>query len=171
MVPEEQTPAEQVEEEYTERLAEYEHARERLERSLRKMHKLGKYPGPPKAIRFHLPDEREGRVHKFELGADKKKVEMYISTGRYTDDSLGEIFLVSGKEGTLVSGMMDSFATLFSIALQYGVPVDHLIEKFKFTRFEPEGMVPGPIRNATSLVDYISKWLELKFCPKEEFEK
>ena len=130
------------------------------------MHKIGKYPGPPQAIRFHLPDERDGRTHKFELGSDKKKVEMYLTTGRYTDNGLGEIFLVAGKEGTLVSGMMDSFATLFSIALQYGVPVEHLIEKFKFVRFEPEGIVPGPIRSATSLVDYIAKWLEIRFLNK-----
>lgn len=162
-IPVEPDPNQIIREEFEERLQEFTHSQEKLTSSLRKMHRIGEYPSPPKSVRFSLPDEREGRTHKFELGAGDKKVEMYVSTGRYTDDGLGEIFMVAGKEGSLVSGMMDSFATMFSIALQHGVPIEHLIEKLKFTRFEPEGMVPGPVRNATSIVDYIAKWLELRF--------
>jgi ribonucleoside-diphosphate reductase alpha chain len=70
--------------------------------------------------------------------------------------------------GSFVSGMMDAFATVFSIALQYGVPLQKLIDKFKFTRFEPEGMVPGPVRNATSVVDYVVKWLELRYTQDDQ---
>ena len=89
---------------------------------------------------------------------------MYIQTGMYTEErGVGEIFLEASKEGSFVSGMVDAFATVFSIALQHGIPLPRLVEKFKHTRFEPDGMLLGPVRNASSVVDYVAQWLELRY--------
>jgi len=119
----------------------------------------------PQPYRRRLPDERKAITHKFNVGGH----EGYITVGMYEDGSPGEIFLVMAKEGTVVSGLVDSFATAISMAFQYGVPLKVLIDKFSHTRFEPSGMTTNKeIPFAKSIVDYIFRWLASKFLAKEE---
>ena len=111
-------------------------------------------------IRSRLPDERRAITHKFDISGH----EGYITAGMYEDDSLGEIFITMAKKGSVISGLMDSFATSISIALQHGVPLEILVRKFSHTRFEPAGVTRNPkIPIAKSVMDYIFRWLELKF--------
>ncbi|MFQ6112948.1 MAG: vitamin B12-dependent ribonucleotide reductase [bacterium] len=118
-----------------------------------------------KPLRRRLPDERRSITHKFSIAGH----EGYITVGMYEDGSPGEIFIVMAKEGSVVSGLMDSFATAISLALQYGVPLKVLVNKFTHTRFEPSGFTNNPqIPIAKSITDYIFRWLALKFLPKEE---
>jgi len=117
------------------------------------------------AVRHRLPVERQAITHKFEIGGH----EGYITVGTYEDGSPGEIFLVMAKEGSAVSGLMDSFATSVSIALQYGVPLKVLVNKFIHTRFEPSGWTKNrQIPHAKSVMDYIFRWLASKFLSQEE---
>jgi ribonucleoside-diphosphate reductase alpha chain len=118
-----------------------------------------------KPYRRRLPDERKAITHKFSIGGH----EGYITAGMYEDGSPGEIFIVMAKEGSAVSGLMDAFATAISMALQYGVPLKVLCNKFTHSRFEPSGFTNNPrIPFAKSIMDYIFRWLALKFLPKEE---
>jgi ribonucleoside-diphosphate reductase alpha chain len=120
-----------------------------------------------KPSRIKLPDERRSITHKFQIANQ----EGYITVGLYEDGMPGEIFMVMSKEGSVVSGLMDSFATSISIALQYGVPLKVLVSKFIHARFEPSGVTNNPeIRMAKSISDYIFKWLALKFLPEEDWE-
>jgi ribonucleoside-diphosphate reductase alpha chain len=114
---------------------------------------------PPK--RRRMPRERQSITHKFSIGGH----EGYITAGMYDDGTVGEIFLTDiGKEGSTLRGMMNSFATAISIALQYGVPLETLVEKFSYMRFEPEGMTSNPeIPFAKSMPDYIMRWLASRF--------
>ncbi len=115
----------------------------------------------PRPFRERLPDERRSITHKFRVGDQ----EGYITVGLYDDGRPGEIFVKINKEGSTVSGLMDAVALLTSVTLQYGVPVEDLARKLKNTRFEPYGPTGNPqIPWATSLVDYIFHWLELKFA-------
>jgi ribonucleoside-diphosphate reductase alpha chain len=116
--------------------------------------------GPPMANRYKLPDERASFTHKFSIGGH----EGYITVGMYEDGSPGEIFVRMAKEGSVIAGLMDSFATSVSLALQHGVPLHLLIEKFKGTRFEPSGFTGNQeIPIATSIMDYLFRWLALRF--------
>ncbi len=116
--------------------------------------------GPPMANRYKLPDERAAFTHKFSIGVHKG----YITVGMYEDQSPGEIFVRMAKEGSVVAGLMDSFATAISLALQHGVPLHVLIEKFKGTRFEPSGFTGNQeIPIATSIMDYLFRWLAIRF--------
>jgi ribonucleoside-diphosphate reductase alpha chain len=118
----------------------------------------------PTAVRRKLPDERESITHKFSIGGH----EGYITVGKYEDGSPGEIFITMAKEGSTISGLMDSFATMTSLALQHGVPLQLLVDKFTHTRFEPSGFTKNPeIPMAKSIMDYIFKWLAIKFLPRE----
>ena len=118
-----------------------------------------------KSVRRRLGDERPSITHKFSISGH----EGYITVGMYEDGQPGEIFIVMSKEGTVVSGLMDSFATAISLALQYGVPLRVLVEKFSFTRFEPSGFTNNrEIPIAKSVMDYIFRWLSLKFLPKDD---
>src|SRR5437764_1114397 len=120
---------------------------------------------PPRAIRHKLPDERHSFTHKFEVGGH----EGYITVGMYDDGSPGEIFIRMAKEGSTVSGLMDSFATAVSLALQHGVPLKVLCEKFAHTRFEPSGWSKTPeIGFAKSIMDYIFRWLHLRFLTGQQ---
>jgi ribonucleoside-diphosphate reductase alpha chain len=114
---------------------------------------------PPR--RRRMPQTRQSITHKFSIGGH----EGYITAGTYEDGTLGEIFLTDiGKEGSTLRGMMNSFATAISIALQYGVPLETLVEKFSFMRFEPEGITQNPeIPFAKSMPDYIMRWLASRF--------
>jgi ribonucleoside-diphosphate reductase alpha chain len=119
----------------------------------------------PAAVRRKLPDERESITHKFSIGGH----EGYITVGKYEDGAPGEIFITMAKEGSTISGLMDSFATMTSLSLQHGVPLQLLVDKFTHTRFEPSGFTKNPeIPMAKSVMDYIFKWLAIKFLPREE---
>ncbi|QSQ16289.1 vitamin B12-dependent ribonucleotide reductase [Myxococcus landrumensis] len=122
----------------------------------------------PRAVRRRLPDERRSITHKFSIGGH----EGYLTVGMYEDGTPGELFIVMAKEGSVVSGLMDSFATSISLALQYGVPLKVMVDKLSHTRFEPSGFTGNPaIPIAKSITDYIFRWLELKFMPREETEE
>ena len=117
-----------------------------------------------KLRRRRLPDERRAITHKFAVGNH----EGYITAGLYDDGTPGELFITMSKEGSVISGLMDSFATSISIGLQYGVPLEVLVNKFVHMRFEPSGYTNNPqIRIAKSITDYIFRWLALKFLPRE----
>jgi ribonucleoside-diphosphate reductase alpha chain len=118
-----------------------------------------------KPFRRKLPDERKSITHKFSISGH----EGYITVGLYEDGQPGEIFITMSKEGSSISGLMDAFATSISIALQYGVPLKTLVKKFVHMRFEPSGYTSHPnIRYAKSLMDYIFRWMALKFLSKED---
>ncbi len=122
---------------------------------------------PPK--RRRMPRERQSITHKFSIGGH----EGYITAGMYEDGSIGEIFLTDiGKEGSTLRGMMNSFATAISIALQYGVPLETLVSKFCYMRFEPEGITQNPeIPFAKSMPDYIMRWLASRFLDADACEE
>jgi ribonucleoside-diphosphate reductase alpha chain len=114
--------------------------------------------------RRRLPDERRSITHKFDIAGH----EGYIIAGMYEDGQPGEIFITMSKEGSTISGLMDSFATAISIALQYGVPLRGLVDKFSHMRFEPSGFTKNPdIPMAKSIMDYIFRWLASKFLDNE----
>jgi ribonucleoside-diphosphate reductase alpha chain len=115
-------------------------------------------------VRRKLPDERQAITHKFDIQGH----EGYITVGLFEDGQPGEIFLVMAKEGSTISGFADAFAQAISYALQYGVPLQALVDKFSHVRFEPSGMTKNPeIRFAKSIVDYIFRWLATKFLSPE----
>ncbi len=115
-------------------------------------------------VRHKLPDERQAITHKFDIAGH----EGYITVGLFENGQPGEIFLVMAKEGSTISGFADAFAQAISYALQYGVPLQVLVDKFSHVRFEPSGMTRNPeIRFAKSIVDYIFRWLATKFLSPE----
>ena len=119
----------------------------------------------PQAVRRRkLPDERHAITHKFDIAGH----EGYITVGLFEDGQPGEIFLVMAKEGSTISGFADAFAQAISYALQYGVPLQVLVDKFSHARFEPSGMTKNPeVRFAKSIVDYIFRWMATKFLSAE----
>jgi ribonucleoside-diphosphate reductase alpha chain len=121
---------------------------------------------PPRAVRHRLPAERASITHKFGIAGH----EGYITVGLYKDGTPGELFIRMAKEGSTVSGLMDSFATAVSLALQHGVPIKLLCDKFSHTRFEPSGFTGNPeIPIAKSIMDYIFRWLELRFVTGRQY--
>jgi len=115
-------------------------------------------------VRHRLPDERHSITHKFDIAGH----EGYITVGLFEDGMPGEIFLVMAKEGSTISGFADAFAQAISYALQYGVPLQVLVDKFSHARFEPSGITKNPdVRFAKSIVDYIFRWLATKFLSQE----
>ena len=136
---------------------------------------LGAFPSTPEEIsdfarqngfvaRRRLPDERPSVTHKFSIAGH----EGYITVGMYDDGSPGEIFITMSKEGSVVSGLMDAFATAISMCLQYGVPLDVIVDKFAHTRFEPSGFTNNQrIPMAKSVTDYIARWLADRFLDAE----
>jgi ribonucleoside-diphosphate reductase alpha chain len=122
----------------------------------------------PKPYRRRLPAERQAITHKFDISGH----EGYITVGLYEDGQPGEIFLKMAKEGSTISGLMDTFATTVSVALQYGVPLHDLVFKFAHVRFEPSGFTANPeIPIAKSIIDYIFRWLGSRFLPPEDRAK
>jgi ribonucleoside-diphosphate reductase alpha chain len=116
--------------------------------------------GIPLKQRRKLPDERQAITHKFDIAGH----EGYITVGLYEDGLPGELFIVMAKEGSTISGFADAFAQAISYALQYGVPLQDLVDKFSHVRFEPSGMTKNPdVRFAKSIVDYIFRWMAAKF--------
>ncbi len=115
-------------------------------------------------LRRKLPDERQSITHKFSIGGH----EGYITVGLYEDGTPGELFITMAKEGSTISGLMDSFATSVSYALQYGVPLKFFVDKFSHVRFEPSGWTGNPlVPYAKSIMDYIFRWLAAKFLGPE----
>ncbi|MFN3323324.1 MAG: vitamin B12-dependent ribonucleotide reductase [Bryobacteraceae bacterium] len=115
-------------------------------------------------IRRKLPDERQSITHKFSIGGH----EGYLTVGLYEDGTPGELFVTMAKEGSTISGLMDSFATAVSYALQYGVPLKFFVDKFSHVRFEPSGWTGNQqVPYAKSIMDYIFRWLGAKFLGTE----
>jgi ribonucleoside-diphosphate reductase alpha chain len=111
-------------------------------------------------VRHRMPDTRMSLTHRFEIAGH----EGYITVGLYEDNQPGELFITMSKEGSTIGGLMDTVGTLTSIALQYGVPLESLAKKFAYQRFEPSGFTKNPdIRNATSITDYVFRWLACQF--------
>jgi ribonucleoside-diphosphate reductase alpha chain len=122
---------------------------------------------PPRAVRHRLPEERASLTHKFSIAGH----EGYITVGLYPTGEPGEIFIKMAKEGSTVSGLMDSFATAISLSLQHGVPLKVLCEKFAHTRFEPSGWTGNEhIGYAKSIMDYIFRWLQLRFLSGQQLD-
>jgi len=120
---------------------------------------------PPRAVRHKLQEERASITHKFKVGDH----EGYITVGLYPNGEPGELFITMAKEGSTVSGLMDSFALAVSIALQHGVPLKLFCEKFAHTRFEPSGWSGNPdLGYAKSIMDYIFRWLQLRFLTGQQ---
>ncbi|MHA2090551.1 MAG: vitamin B12-dependent ribonucleotide reductase [Candidatus Kariarchaeaceae archaeon] len=116
-------------------------------------------------VRRRLPITRDSRIHKFEVSGH----EGYIIVGLYEDDTPGEVFIKMSKQGSTLGGVMDTVAVLTSMSLQYGVPVSALVRKFIHSKFEPSGITSNPkIPIASSIIDYIFRWLALEFLPAEE---
>ncbi len=115
-------------------------------------------------VRRKLPDERQSITHKFSIGGH----EGYITVGLYEDGAPGELFITMAKEGSTISGLMDGFATAISFALQYGVPLQFLVDKFSHVRFEPSGWTGNDkVPYAKSILDYIFRWMGAKFLGPE----
>src|SRR5256884_1448205 len=111
-------------------------------------------------VRHRMPDTRLSMTHRFEIAGH----EGYITVGLYEDGQPGELFITMSKEGSTIGGLMDTVGTLTSIALQYGVPLESLVKKFAYQRFEPSGFTKNPdIRHATSITDYVFRWLACQF--------
>ncbi|MEK7461430.1 MAG: adenosylcobalamin-dependent ribonucleoside-diphosphate reductase, partial [Patescibacteria group bacterium] len=119
-------------------------------------------------LRRKLPDDRQALTHKFSIAGN----EGYVTIGLYDDGAPGEIFIKINKQGSILAGLMDSFAISVSYALQYGVPLSFLVNKFSHVRFEPSGFTKNPqIPIAKSIIDYIFRWMAIKFLPREEWQK
>lgn len=124
--------------------------------------RIDKLGGP---VRKRLSDTRNSITHKFSIAG----IEGYLTVGMFDDGSPGELFITMSKEGSTIGGLMDSVGTLTSIALQYGVPLDTLVSKFSFIRFEPQGFTSHPkIRQASSIIDYVFRWMGIEFLDAEE---
>jgi ribonucleoside-diphosphate reductase alpha chain len=124
-------------------------------------------PAQPMPVRRRLPDERHSLTHKFDIQGH----EGYVTVGLYDDGTPGEIFLKVAKEGSTISGLMDAFALQTSMALQYGVPLRMMVNKFSHVRFEPSGFTKNPeIPIAKSIIDYIFRWLASRFLDSDDQE-
>jgi len=119
-------------------------------------------PPAPAPFRRHLPATRRSLTHKFAVGGH----EGYITVGLFDDGKPGELFITMAKEGSTIGGLMDTIGTLTSLSLQYGVPIEAMVNKFAHMRFEPSGWTGNPdIPNAKSVPDYIFRWLGMEFVP------
>lgn len=115
-----------------------------------------------KLVRRKLPETRNAINHKFSVGGH----EGYFTIGLFDDGTPGELFITMSKEGSTVAGLMDTIGTLTSMAIQYGVPLETLVKKFAFTRFEPSGYTTSTeVRRASSVIDYIFRWIGYKYVP------
>ncbi|HXF10121.1 MAG TPA: hypothetical protein VN625_05000, partial [Desulfuromonadaceae bacterium] len=115
-----------------------------------------------KPLRRRLSDTRASVTHKFDIAGH----EGYLTVGLFDDGRPGELFITMAKEGSTIGGLMDGIGTLTSMSLQYGVPLEALVKKFAHQRFEPSGFTKNPdIRNASSIIDYVFRWLALQFVP------
>lgn len=120
-------------------------------------------PALPPPFRHRMPAERQGVTHKFDIAG----CEGYLTVGLFSDGTVGEIFLRMAKQGSTIGGFADAWATCFSMALQYGVPLERMCSKFTAWSFEPSGFTGNEdIPSAKSVIDYVSRWLMAKYGPK-----
>ena len=132
--------------------------------AMAEIHAMAGAAGESHPPRRKLPDERKSITHKFDIAGH----EGYITVGMYEDGNPGEIFISMSKQGSTISGLMDSFATAISYALQYNVPLQFLVDKFAHMRFEPSGFTKNPhIPYAKSIIDYLFRWMASKFLDEE----
>lgn len=119
--------------------------------------------------RRRMPKERQSLTHKVHLGDEK----FYITVGMYDDGKLGELFITgAGKEGSTISGLLDAFSVLFSMAIQYGVPLRSIVNKLSYMSFDPSGPTDNPdVRVAKSIPDYVVRWLAAKFLDDDACEE
>jgi ribonucleoside-diphosphate reductase alpha chain len=128
-----------------------------LEQETNKLRQVASQP-----LRRRLSDTRAALTHKFDIAGH----EGYMHVGLFEDGQPGELFITMAKEGSTIGGLMDSIGTLTSMALQYGVPLEALVKKFAHQRFEPSGFTKNPdIRNASSIIDYVFRWMACQFIP------
>ncbi len=134
--------------------------RQRIQELEAEVQRLRQQVGQP--IRRRLPETRTAITHKFDIAGH----EGYLTVGLFEDGTPGELFITMAKEGSTIGGLMDAIGTLTSLALQYGVPLEALVKKFAHQRFEPSGFTKNPeIRNASSITDYVFRWMALQFLP------
>ncbi|MGA4578774.1 vitamin B12-dependent ribonucleotide reductase [Limisphaera sp. VF-2] len=134
--------------------------RQRIQELEAEVERLRQQVGQP--IRRRLPETRTAITHKFDIAGH----EGYLTVGLFDDGTPGELFITMAKEGSTIGGLMDAIGTLTSLALQYGVPLEALVKKFAHQRFEPSGFTKNPeIRNASSITDYVFRWMALQFLP------
>ncbi len=143
------------------------------------MSKNKKKPDPPPEVlplvkrpvpdRHKMPPEREGVTHKFRIGDKETGVKGYVTANCWPDGVVGEIFVKMDKQGSAMSGFVDAWAISVSMLLQVGVPLESIIDKFRGHRFQPSGFTDNPdIRIATSPIDYIARWLAIRFLSVKE---
>jgi len=128
----------------------------------------GFFPGPVDSLRFRLPITRPGETNEVTLLCEDEQLQMYIRPGCFDDGRLGEVFINVEHQGTFTSGMIDAFSIVLSLALQYGVPLHRIVDKLENTRFGKIGVLgSSPIKRPTSVMDYIAKYLKLKYIKSE----
>ena len=148
--------------EYEAALVEYKKAQEKLQTAWQRCANKGVNFSPPESLRFRLPDTRESLTHKVHFMVDKEPLDMYIQPSFFSDGKLGEVFLKADKQGSFSSGLVDVLSLVFSLALQYGAPAEHIIEKLKGTS---SGVVSvfgteAKVRMPKSVADYLARYLE-----------
>ena len=148
--------------EYIAVFVEYKAVQERLKEKWQKCANKGVNFSPPEALRFRLPDNRESITHKVHFMVDGEPLDMYIQPSFFEDGRLGEVFLKADKQGSFESGLVDGISLLFSLALQYGAPAEHLIEKLKGTNSSVISVVGADpkVRMPRSMMDYLARYLE-----------
>jgi ribonucleoside-diphosphate reductase alpha chain len=156
---------------FAELAKQYADTRAELESALRACQNQGFHPGPVDALRFRLPINRKGISTEVALLCEDEQLQLHIRPGNFDDGRLGEVFLSVEKQGSFTSGMIDAFSIVLSLALQYGVPLEHIVNKLENTRFGKIGVVgPSTIRRPTSVIDYVAKWIRAHYLPKQEEE-
>lgn len=139
-----------------------------LNEALRGCQNEGFFPGPTNTLRYKLPTQRNGINHRVEFLCEDERLNMYIQPGLFDDGRLGEVFLHVDKQGSFTAGMVNAFSIVLSLALQYGVPLDHILSKLENERFgELRVLSDSPIKFPASVVDYIAKVLK-RYLPKED---
>lgn len=118
---------------------------------------------PPVAVRHKLPKDRKATTVTFTLGADEYKEQFYLTVGLFPDGSPGELFIHTSKSGSTINGLLDAWAITVSLALQHGVPLRAICDKLSFTKFEPDGMTGKEFGFATSVIDYIVRYLAKRY--------
>lgn len=149
-------------EEYNVVLAQCGELQKALEEKLIACNNRGIFPSPPPLTRFRLPVTRDGITHRVDFRVDGEDFAMYIQPSFYEDGVMGEVFLKADKQGSFVSGLVDALSITLSVALQYGVPLSHVVDKLKGSR-SGEGVCAlgnPPIKRCKSVVDYVAQWLE-----------
>ena len=163
--------------EYKAVLAQCNELQKVLEEKLLACNNRDIFPSPPPLTRFRLPETRDSITHSVNFRVDGEDLAVYIQPSFYGDGVMGEVFLKADRQGSFVSGLTDALSIILSVALQYGVPLPHIVEKLKGSR-SGEGVCAlgnPPIKRCKSVVDYLAQWLEraitLKIGDKEQVKK